>query len=600
MIPRRAVFLCTAAALAGAEAWAEEPIADIEGELPQDLREKIELQLELVEGPARSRAQARRRLERTANTVRTVLRSEGYYDSDMQGRIAEEDPDAEPGRQPPLEPVLLVDPGPRYTVGEAEVVFTDPVPESDAAAAELDLRPGEPAVAARIVAAGLRVTNWLEQHGYPEARLGERDVVVDHDRDAVDVDYPVTPGPKVRFGDVIVTGDAKIGSGWIDLITPFEEGDVFDERELDLLTSRVAGTGVFAQAVATLDRADDVSADGTVTRNVILNIEQGDRNTIAGSVGYSTTEGSGVEIIYERRNFIGYAQTLTATLTAKTNEIGGGVDYRLPYFMKPERNLVASVEAVRQDNEAFTGERATARALVGEIISPRFRVGAGVGVEASNFTQDGIERQAYIAELLAQGWYDARDNRLDPTRGFQVTGEVVPSYNFGDESAFFTRVEADASAYRSVGTQWVLAGRVAAGSAFGTSLDNIPFNRRFYAGGGGSVRGFGFQEIGPLEDLNNDGDFEPTGGRSVVEGSVEARYRHPTLFGGNLGGAVFVDAASIAEPSLSDFRDIRYGAGVGIRYYTPFAPMRADIAFPLNPRDGDDAFQVYISIGQAF
>ena len=600
MIPRRAVFLCTAAALAGAEAWAEEPIADIEGELPQDLREKIELQLELVEEPARSRAQARRRLERTANTVRTVLRSEGYYDSDMQGRIAEEDPDAEPGRQPPLEPVLLVDPGPRYTVGEAEVVFTDPVPESDAAAAELDLRPGEPAVAARIVAAGLRVTNWLEQHGYPEARLGERDVVVDHDRDAVDVDYPVTPGPKVRFGDVIVTGDAKIGSGWIDLITPFEEGDVFDERELDLLTSRVAGTGVFAQAVATLDRADDVSADGTVTRNVILNIEQGDRNTIAGSVGYSTTEGSGVEIIYERRNFIGYAQTLTATLTAKTNEIGGGVDYRLPYFMKPERNLVASVEAVRQDNEAFTGERATARALVGEIISPRFRVGAGVGVEASNFTQDGIERQAYIAELLAQGWYDARDNRLDPTRGFQVTGEVVPSYNFGDESAFFTRVEADASAYRSVGTQWVLAGRVAAGSAFGTSLDNIPFNRRFYAGGGGSVRGFGFQEIGPLEDLNNDGDFEPTGGRSVVEGSVEARYRHPTLFGGNLGGAVFVDAASIAEPSLSDFRDIRYGAGVGIRYYTPFAPMRADIAFPLNPRDGDDAFQVYISIGQAF
>ena len=189
---------------------------------------------------------------------------------------------------------------------------------------------------------------------------------------------------------------------------------------------------------------------------------------------------------------------------------------------------------------------------------------------------------------------------MDPTRGFQITGEVVPSYNFGDESAFFTRVEADASAYRSVGTQWVLAGRVAAGSAFGTSLDNIPFNRRFYAGGGGSVRGFGFQEIGPLEDLNNDGDFEPTGGRSVVEGSVEARYRHPTLFGGNLGGAVFVDAASIAEPSLSDFRDIRYGAGVGIRYYTPFAPMRADIAFPLNPRDGDDAFQVYISIGQAF
>ena len=504
---------------AGACAWADEPVARIEGDLPAELREKIELQLEVVEGPARSRAQARRRIERTAEAVRTVLRSEGYYDSDLQGRIGEEDPDREPGMQPPLEPVIAVRPGPRYTVGEARVVFTDPVPEQDAAASELDLQPGEPAVAARVVAAGLRVTNWLEQHGYPEARLGEREVVVDHDTDTVDVDYPVVPGPKVRFGDVILTGDAKIGDGWIDLVTPFEEGDVFDERELDLLTSRVAGTGVFAQAVATLDNSDNIAPDGTITRDVILEIEQGPKNTVAGSVGYSTTEGSGVEVIYERRNFIGYAQTLTLTATAKTNEIGGGIDYRLPYFMKPERNLVVSAEAVRQDNDAFTGERATARVLVGEVLTPRFRIGVGAGLEASNFTQDGIERQAYIGELLAQGWYDARDNRLDPTRGFQVTGEVVPSYNLGDESAFFTRVEADASAYKSVGSQWVLAGRIGAGSAFGTSLDNIPFNRRFYAGGGGSVRGFGFQEIGPLDDLNLDGEFEPTGGRSVVEGS---------------------------------------------------------------------------------
>ena len=576
---------------------ADEPIAEIEGDLPADLRDKIELNLEQVEQSARSRAQAKRRVERTAASVRSVLRSEGYYDPKIDARIDEDAPKGDPGKTPPLQPVIMLDPGPRYTIGNAKVDFVGGIhDQADQARAQLDLPEGAPAVAAEVVAAGLRVTNWLQQHGYPEAAITDRKVTVDHDTDTLRIVYPVTAGPKVRFGDIVLyRGDAKIMPAWLRMVKPFEDGDVFDERQLDELTSRVVSTGAFGQSVATLSERDQPNADGTITRNVLLNIEQGEPNTVSGSVGFSTTEGSGVEVIYERRNFIGYAQTLTLRGVARTNEISLGANYFIPYFLNVDRTLTGELEAKSLDTDEFDGEAITARALVGRQLTDRLRIGYGLGLEASRFTQNDIEQTAYVVDALGSATYDRRNNRLDPTKGFLLTGQATPSYNFGEGEAFFTRIDLGGAAYQRVSDQFVLAGRLDAGSLFGTDLENIPVNRRFYAGGGGSVRGFEFQSIGPRNALDL-----PTGGRSLVEGSAEVRWRSQTLFDGNIGAVAFVDAATVAVPEIADFRDIRYGAGVGVRYWTGFAPLRADIAIPLNPREGDAAFQVYISIGQAF
>ena len=597
----RALLGAGAVLCACVTAAADQPIAKVEGDLPPALRDKVELALEVVEEPSRSRAQAKRRLERAAKQLATVLRSEGYYDPDINGRIDEEAPENDAGKTPPLRTVLEVDVGPRYGVGRAEVEFSNTptgindADTLDAARAELKLQPGDPAVAGEIIAAGLRVTNYLEQHGYPEAAVPDRRVVLDHERDAVDVTYPVSTGPKVRFGELVQTGDARVGRGWLELIRSYQEGEVFDERKLDEMTARVVGTGVFGQAVATLEETDAANADGTVTRNVILNIDQGPKNTVSGSVGFSTTEGTGVEAIYERRNFVGYAQTLTLRGVARTNEIGLEANYFIPYWTKVERSVTGELAVRRLDTDAFEGEIVEARGIVNEQINERLRVGVGGGVEASRFIQNDVERTAYVADLIGNALYDARDNRLNPTQGFLLSAAASPSFGFGDNDGFFTKVEVAGSAYKQVSREFVLAGRLEAGTLFGSNLDDIPFNRRFYAGGGGSVRGFAFQSIGPVDEFG-----EATGGRSLVAGAGELRWRSSTLFGGNLGAAVFVDAASVAVPTVADFRDIRYGAGVGIRYFTAFAPLRADIAIPLNPRDGDEAFQIYISIGQAF
>jgi translocation and assembly module TamA len=138
----------------------------------------------------------------------------------------------------------------------------------------------------------------------------------------------------------------------------------------------------------------------------------------------------------------------------------------------------------------------------------------------------------------------------------------------------------------------VLAGRTAVGTIFGATRDQIPADERFYAGGGGSVRGFGFQLAGELDD-----DDDPLGGRSLLELSGEVRVRITDT----IGAVAFVDAGSAFQSSVPDFdEELRVGVGPGLRYFSPIGPVRLDVGFPLNRRDVDDAFQIYISLGQAF
>jgi translocation and assembly module TamA len=138
----------------------------------------------------------------------------------------------------------------------------------------------------------------------------------------------------------------------------------------------------------------------------------------------------------------------------------------------------------------------------------------------------------------------------------------------------------------------VLAGRVNVGAIAGSQRNRIPADERFYAGGGGSIRGYEHQKVGPLRDDT------PLGGRSLLEFSIEARTRISNRF----GIVPFIDGGTVFESAYPTFgRTLRWGAGIGFRYFSPIGPIRFDVAVPLNRRSGiDKAFQIYISLGQAF
>lgn len=570
---------------------AAEPLAKIEGELPNDLSDLTYSIIGQVDAPPRSMAQARRRVEQASKKANTVMQSLGYYGANITSRI---DANHEPAknRSGEIKPILTIETGTQFQFGSLDISYVSQEPEIAAEAFDvIRLESGGAALAAEVVAAEARIVSFFRAKGYPFAKALTRKAVADHATETLNVTFKIESGDKTRFGKINQTGTAYLVESWPKIIAPFKEGDIYDDRKLNQLAARVIGTGVFDGASASLSQNFNQNADGTITRDVTLNVEQGAINTVQGDVGYSTSEGSGVDLTYERRNFIGYAQTLTIGSTVKTNEISLGVGYNIPFAWRDDREFDIGASVARENTEAFTGERVTLHTLMTQKFSPKFKASLGAGLEASQFDEADANVRSYLFDGLLSAEYDSRSSLLNPQKGYHVEANLTPSYNFGDEDGVFANAELGVSNYRKISNTLTAAGRVKIGTIFGADQESVPLNRRYYGGGGGSVRGFEYQSISPADD-----DGESIGGRSLVEASAELRYRGK----GNLGYVGFLDAGSVAESDYPDFKDIKYGLGAGVRYYTSFAPLRADIAFPLNKDDGDADFQLYISIGQAF
>ncbi len=190
--------------------------------------------------------------------------------------------------------------------------------------------------------------------------------------------------------------------------------------------------------------------------------------------------------------------------------------------------------------------------------------------------------------------YDSTDRPLDPTTGVRIQGSATPYLGFGDADRFFGIGRLQASAYWALDAEarTILAARVGFATILGAAADDVPATRLFFAGGGGSVRGFDYRSLGPRDPFNR-----PVGGRSLVEGSLEARIRITDT----IGLVPFVDVGqAFAGPLPSRSEPLRVGAGLGLRYYTPIGPIRVDVAVPVDRRRGESPYALYVSIGQSF
>jgi translocation and assembly module TamA len=215
----------------------------------------------------------------------------------------------------------------------------------------------------------------------------------------------------------------------------------------------------------------------------------------------------------------------------------------------------------------------------------------GTNESVYDFVKGARERRTYgILTLPGQVVFDQSDDLLNPTKGYRLKLNLSPETSVHGALRPYARTMVEATGYYPVRDDLVLAGRVRAGSIFGIDRDDLAPSRRYYGGGGGSVRGYGYQRLGPF-DPNGD----PLGGRSINEFSIEARYRF-----GDYGIVPFFDGGNAYSSTFPQFSKLHFGAGIGGRLYTNFGPIRVDVATPLNPRKGDGRIALYISIGQAF
>lgn len=580
-----ALVFCAAPAMAQPGVPYETVIEGIEDHALLQALESVSATRDLQERPPLTLSLLRRRAEKDIPVFRKVLQSRGYYGADIGVSIDD--------TAAPLRVVFHVDPGPLYRVSQADIRVAGPgasIADRLPSLESLGLPVGAPAESRPILDAGEALLEEMARRGYPLARIQERRVVVDHRTREVRVSYAFESGPLCRFGPTTVEGLSTVDESVVRRKIPWQEGQVFNQDLVATARNQLIELELFS--LVRIEHADEPEADGHLPMTVEV-VERKQRTVRAG-LSYLTDEGAGIRTSWENRNLFGRGDRVA--FQGEVSDIYLALDgsFRKREFLREDQSLLLSERLAEEDTDAFTSRNITTGAMAERDLGAGMRFSTGLALRISEVDDVMSEDEFIFLSLLSRFTRDTVDNPLDATRGGRLQFSVAPFADVLDQESHFLKVYGSYSHFLQLREtpRAVFALRAAVGTLWGTGRNSVPADLRYYAGGGGSIRGYAFQSVGPLSD------DDPLGGRSLLELSNELRMNVTET----LGFAVFLDGGAAFESAYPDLEEsVRWGTGLGLRYFTPIGPFRIDVAFPLNRRDDvDDSYQVYISLGQAF
>jgi translocation and assembly module TamA len=583
--------LVVAAMLAFAPAWGQEVPYNVEitGIEDDDLKDAVGAQsrlLSLKDEPPASVVALQRRADDDAKRIAEVLRAEGYYEGRVDTRLDE--------TGTPIAVTVAVAPGPEFTLTAFDIALDTPpgFPRPEPVPLDrLDIELGGRARAKPVLDAQAKLLRALAEQGYPLAKVSDRRVVVDHPSRTMRVEMDVDTGPRARFGPVTVEGLSRLDPQFVLNRLPWREGEPFDVAQMEKLRKLLVTSGLFSSVK--LATAQQAGEDGWLPLTITL--AERDRRSVGFSATWSSAEGFGGEAFWEDRDIAGGAERVRLSLVV--SEIRKAVDltFRAPDFGRPDQDLVTSATVEERRTAAFVTQTAGVQGGFEWRVSDEWRVSAAGAVERTREEENLKIRQFTLVSVPMEARRDTSDDLLDPTRGNRLLLALRPFPEELGSSLGFTRGEVRDSQYLEVldDPRMVLAGWAEFGTIQGAGAFAVPADKRFYVGGGGSVRAYGHQMAGPVDAAG-----APIGGRSSLAFGGELRIRATD----KIGVVPFVEAGSAYDTALPDpERQLFWGPGLGLRYLTPFGPVRADIAVPMRRRSGvDDPFQIYVSLGQAF
>jgi len=576
-------------ALAPAYAQSRVPVENIPPPLQDDLK-----RLQRDEPAPATLFDAQRQADRAEEVVRQFLESEGYYQAEVEGW-------AEASNDNAITHGVHVTLGPLFTFAGRQVDYLDAPPDEETQAAlEKLLEPvavGAPARAEVAIQVGDKLVAGLKDSGYPDARADPADALADAETQTIELTYKLQPGMRASFGAITTSGLVRTKPDYIAGLRPWAPGERYTPEKMDEFRARLAETGLFETASAKLAPEGEPQANGTLQRDIEVAAKERKRRTIALGASASTSDGYGVDAEWELRNLSGRGESLTYNAQIATLERRLQTTWRRPNIGKYGRNLRIGAEVEDFETDAFDQAGGNISATVEEQLTKRVRASLGVEVGYASILDAQAKaagtgrRDLYLLNGTATAEYIGVRDVLDPQSGVRARLAVEPGLTWGDTNIGYTRVTAEGSLYGRMfkDDDFVGALRGKVGTIAGPN--GAPPDRLFFAGGGGSVRGYEYQSLSP-RDINN----QLLGGRSIVEASAELRWRQSN----SLGWVAFLDAGAAGDNPEPPIENMRAGAGIGLRYYAGFGPLRADLAVPLNKRVGDADFQIYISIGQAF
>lgn len=552
--------------------------------------EKVNRLTQMQDSPAQM-ATLEQRLAVSLGEGQDILYSFGYYEGTVAGKI-------EPSGGDKVKVLVAFTNGPRYKMGSSRVVVSSPLDKSNEAKeppqslADVGLAQGAPALADDVLAAVERVEEAFRDRGYPRAEVEGTRYIIDRSKKTLEAEIHINPGPFARMGEVIRPDDASVDQAYLNALRPWEIGQPWKQSLLDSYLVSLRQTGLFQKVEGFAAHEDGGAGE---LQAVKLTLGKAPERTVGGLLSYDTDFGPGISAYWEHRNFSGHGDRLRLDMPLWKDQQELTASYRYPYFLRPDQDIIARGGFLHQDTDAYELTSAAAAAGVERRLSRRWRASLMGAVEGGSLKDPGQKSQGFIMfGLPATVAYDSTNDLLDPTRGLRLMVLGAPYTGTFHEDFNVVRSKVEGHGFVPLGSEkLVLAAKMTVGALWGAdNSQDVPSSLRFYSGGGGSVRGYEYQSIGPRNAKN-----DPLGGVSQVEMSAETRWR----FSENMGIVAFADGGMVYE-NVDDklFQNMLWGAGLGFRYYTPIGPARVDVAFPLDRREDDSAWQLYISLGQSF
>ncbi len=510
---------------------------------------------------------------------------------------------------------IAVNPGPMFTLRSIRVVNGSGAEfsESELPPRVVGLKAGNSAAAADLRAAQARIVDFFRKQGRPLAKVASIAPVVDHAHDWMDVVITVDPGPIAPFGEATLNGPKDFSPSIVRSFLYIQPGDPYSPRALD--DARNSIRQIPAVGGVRIAEATKLNEYGQLPYQI--DVEDRLPYAIGASASYSTTNGPAGQVYWEDRNVFGQAERLRLQADIfsappwyeasqsigdySLKDLGGRISAS---FLKPAlwgtRNdllIDALAERVSTAGAGFIGyevEDEDATIQIRHRFNQNFWVQAGAQGQTGRATDSLGQVDYTLVGVPVSANYDTTDSKLDPTTGVRLNASAGFYPTFFGSTLDLTQAKVRASTYYAIDAdqRFVLAGRVGLGAMGAPALDEIPANWRFYAGGGGSVRGYAYNSLGPTGPWG-----AVLGGRSLFEASAELRVKITDT----IGVVPFFDTGNAFASSFPNFSAPLYSAvGIGLRYYTAIGPIRADIAFPLERRPGNGPVALYVSIGQAF
>ncbi|MBV2147115.1 BamA/TamA family outer membrane protein [Sphingobium sp. AS12] len=541
------------------------------------------------EGKAANLAQINRRIKEDDELLDRLLRAKGYYAARIRGAVA-----APPAGSDRLAVSFDITPGPQYLLESVDLTGLAETGDKEAQLrAAFPPKVGDPVDADAILAGRDALSAVLAETGFPFAKVDEPEVRIDHEERKGDLDIIVTPGGYRSFGAIRLNDDKLFSAHHVQEIARFDPGDPYKASDVEDLRRAIVATGL----VSSVSLKPKEAGDGTHV-DLAVDVRPAPLRTIAGQLGYGTGEGYRAEVSWQHRNFFPPEGAVTVRGVVGTQEQTASFTYRRNNFHRRDNVLTGLLSVSNIKRDAYDARTITLSGGLERQTNILFqkdwvwRFGAElIASDEADAFSGGARRTFLIGAIPLSLTYDGSDDLLNPTKGFRLGGRLSPELSFQDKTFGYAKVQVDGSIYQPAGEKVVVAARARFGTILGSTVEQIAPSRRFYAGGGASVRGYGYQAIGPRFGVDDD----PVGGKSLAEFSLEARVRF-----GNFGVVPFVDAGNISTTFLPRFRDLRIGTGLGLRYYSSFGPIRIDVGTPINPQKGDPRVAVYVSLGQAF